>query len=42
MDNDKLLRKLTEAVIDLTQRVEALEKKVASTVTFDVSEFPVK
>lgn len=38
MDNEKLLQKLTEAVIDLNQRVEALEKKAASVVTVDVSE----
>lgn len=37
MDNEKLLQKLTEAVIDLNQRVEALEKKAASTVTLDVT-----
>lgn len=38
MDNEKLLQKLTQAVIDLNQRVEALEKKAASVVTVDVSE----
>lgn len=38
MDNEKLLQKLTQAVIDLNQRVEALEKKAASTVTLNVSE----
>ena len=38
MDNEKLLQKLSQAVIDLNQRVEALEKKAASTVTLDVTE----
>lgn len=42
MDNEKLLHKLKESVIDLNQRVEALEKKSASTVMFDVSEFAQK
>lgn len=30
MDDKKLLQKLTEAVIDLNQRVEVLEKKAAA------------
>lgn len=42
MDNkkllQKLLQKLSQEVIDLNQRVEALEKKAASTVTLDVTE----
>lgn len=38
MENKKLLQKLSQAVIDLNKRVEALEKKAASTVTLDVTE----
>ena len=38
MDNEKLLQKLTEAVIDLKQRVDTLEKKATSNVTLYAAE----